>query len=176
MAAKMAGVFRGVPAMLQDRYILETRTDRLARTARSMGGCMRDVIPAPVPVLDLRREYGHHQSPASSGACGPLSRRFGSGTVASAYSVIALPADATQIILAHPDSRHQGFAASIRGGDWVIRPVAGRLFFEVHGMPPAAAREFVHFVRRVAGALLQARLAPAAPARYSPSASTYPTE
>ena len=25
---------------------------------------MRDVIPAPVPGLDLRREYGHHQSPA----------------------------------------------------------------------------------------------------------------
>jgi len=25
---------------------------------------MRDVIPAPVPSLDLRREYGHHQSPA----------------------------------------------------------------------------------------------------------------
>jgi 2-iminobutanoate/2-iminopropanoate deaminase len=25
---------------------------------------MRDVIPAPVPRLDLRREYGHHQSPA----------------------------------------------------------------------------------------------------------------
>ena len=29
-----------------------------------MRGCMRDVIPAPVPGLDLRREYGHHQSPA----------------------------------------------------------------------------------------------------------------
>src|SRR6516162_9561717 len=25
---------------------------------------MRDVIPAPVPGLDLRREYGYHQSPA----------------------------------------------------------------------------------------------------------------
>src|SRR5262249_60958564 len=25
---------------------------------------MREVIPAPVPGLDLRREYGHHQSPA----------------------------------------------------------------------------------------------------------------
>ena len=25
---------------------------------------MRDVVPAPVPGLDLRREYGHHQSPA----------------------------------------------------------------------------------------------------------------
>ena len=25
---------------------------------------MRDVIPAPVLGLDLRREYGHHQSPA----------------------------------------------------------------------------------------------------------------
>ena len=25
---------------------------------------MRDVILAPVPGLDLRREYGHHQSPA----------------------------------------------------------------------------------------------------------------
>ena len=25
---------------------------------------MRDVIPAPVPGLDLGREYGHHQSPA----------------------------------------------------------------------------------------------------------------
>ena len=25
---------------------------------------MREVIPAPVPSLDLRREYGHHQSPA----------------------------------------------------------------------------------------------------------------
>ena len=25
---------------------------------------MRDVIPAPVPGLDLCREYGHHQSPA----------------------------------------------------------------------------------------------------------------
>jgi 2-iminobutanoate/2-iminopropanoate deaminase len=25
---------------------------------------MRDVISAPVPGLDLRREYGHHQSPA----------------------------------------------------------------------------------------------------------------
>ena len=25
---------------------------------------MRDVIPAPVAGLDLRREYGHHQSPA----------------------------------------------------------------------------------------------------------------
>lgn len=24
---------------------------------------MRDVIPAPVPGLDLRREHGHHQSP-----------------------------------------------------------------------------------------------------------------
>src|SRR4051812_20483401 len=29
-----------------------------------MGDRMRDVIPAPVPGLDLRREYGHHQSPA----------------------------------------------------------------------------------------------------------------
>jgi 2-iminobutanoate/2-iminopropanoate deaminase len=29
-----------------------------------MGDSMRDVIPAPVPGLDLRREYGHHQSPA----------------------------------------------------------------------------------------------------------------
>jgi 2-iminobutanoate/2-iminopropanoate deaminase len=29
-----------------------------------MGDKMRDVIPAPVPGLDLRREYGHHQSPA----------------------------------------------------------------------------------------------------------------
>jgi len=25
---------------------------------------MRDAIPAPVPGLNLRREYGHHQSPA----------------------------------------------------------------------------------------------------------------
>ena len=25
---------------------------------------MRDIIPAPVPGLDFRREYGHHQSPA----------------------------------------------------------------------------------------------------------------
>ena len=25
---------------------------------------MREVIPTPVPGLDLRREYGHHQSPA----------------------------------------------------------------------------------------------------------------
>jgi len=25
---------------------------------------MREVIPIPVPSLDLRREYGHHQSPA----------------------------------------------------------------------------------------------------------------
>jgi hypothetical protein len=25
---------------------------------------MREVIPAPVPGLDLRREHGHHQSPA----------------------------------------------------------------------------------------------------------------
>ena len=25
---------------------------------------MREVIPTPVPALDLRREYGHHQSPA----------------------------------------------------------------------------------------------------------------
>jgi enamine deaminase RidA (YjgF/YER057c/UK114 family) len=25
---------------------------------------MRDVISAPAPGLDLRREYGHHQSPA----------------------------------------------------------------------------------------------------------------
>src|SRR6516162_4831907 len=29
-----------------------------------IGDRMRDVIPAPVPGLDLRREYGHHQSPA----------------------------------------------------------------------------------------------------------------
>src|SRR4051794_26059590 len=29
-----------------------------------MGGCMREIIPAPVPGLDFRREYGHHQSPA----------------------------------------------------------------------------------------------------------------
>src|SRR5689334_1215149 len=29
-----------------------------------IGGRMRDVIPAPVPGLDFRREYGHHQSPA----------------------------------------------------------------------------------------------------------------
>ena len=27
---------------------------------------MREVIPIPVPSLDLRREYGHHQSPAIS--------------------------------------------------------------------------------------------------------------
>src|SRR5262249_31461898 len=27
-----------------------------------IGDRMRDVIPAPVPGLDLRREYGHHQS------------------------------------------------------------------------------------------------------------------
>ncbi|MBO0739390.1 MAG: RidA family protein, partial [Alphaproteobacteria bacterium] len=64
MAAKMGGCLRGVPAMLQGRYILKTRADRFAETARTMGGCMRDVIPAPVPGLDLRREYGHHQSPA----------------------------------------------------------------------------------------------------------------
>jgi 2-iminobutanoate/2-iminopropanoate deaminase len=25
---------------------------------------MREVIPTPIPGLDLRREYGHHQSPA----------------------------------------------------------------------------------------------------------------
>jgi enamine deaminase RidA (YjgF/YER057c/UK114 family) len=50
--------------MLEDRYILATGADRFARAARSMGGCMRDVIPAPVPGLDVRREYGHHQSPA----------------------------------------------------------------------------------------------------------------
>ena len=25
---------------------------------------MREIIPAPVPGLDFRREYGHHQSPA----------------------------------------------------------------------------------------------------------------
>ena len=31
---------------------------------RSLEIRMRDVIPAPVPGLDLRREYGHHQSPA----------------------------------------------------------------------------------------------------------------
>jgi hypothetical protein len=29
-----------------------------------IGDRMRDVIPAPVSGLDLRREYGHHQSPA----------------------------------------------------------------------------------------------------------------
>jgi 2-iminobutanoate/2-iminopropanoate deaminase len=29
-----------------------------------IGDRMRDVIPAPAPGLDLRREYGHHQSPA----------------------------------------------------------------------------------------------------------------
>jgi hypothetical protein len=31
---------------------------------------VRGVIPAPVPCLDLRPEYGHHQSPAGD----PLSR------------------------------------------------------------------------------------------------------
>ena len=34
---------------------------------------MREVIPTPVPGLDLRREYGHHQSPAiraGGGCCG----------------------------------------------------------------------------------------------------------
>jgi 2-iminobutanoate/2-iminopropanoate deaminase len=39
---------------------------------------MREVIPAPVPGLDLRREYGHHQSPAIR-AGGMV---FGSGMVA----------------------------------------------------------------------------------------------
>ena len=29
-----------------------------------IGDRMRDAIPAPVPGLNLRREYGHHQSPA----------------------------------------------------------------------------------------------------------------
>jgi hypothetical protein len=39
-----------------------------ARRARGFGRMIvdrvRDVIPAPLPGLDLRREYGHHQSPA----------------------------------------------------------------------------------------------------------------
>jgi len=30
---------------------------------------MREVVPAPVPGLDLRREYGHHQSPAIHAGC-----------------------------------------------------------------------------------------------------------
>ena len=33
---------------------------------------MREVIPAPVPGLDLRREYGHHQSPAIRAVSGSL--------------------------------------------------------------------------------------------------------
>lgn len=39
---------------------------------------MREIIPAPVPGLDLRREYGHYQSPAIR-AGGMV---FCSGTVA----------------------------------------------------------------------------------------------
>jgi 2-iminobutanoate/2-iminopropanoate deaminase len=35
-----------------------------AQVAGSRGDCMREVIPAPSPGLDLGREYGHHQSPA----------------------------------------------------------------------------------------------------------------
>src|ERR1051326_4664418 len=34
------------------------------RSRRPGGAFMREVIPAPAPGLDLRREYGHHQSPA----------------------------------------------------------------------------------------------------------------
>src|SRR5215469_15607120 len=45
------------------RFIGRARGSRF--TSRpSSGGCMREVIPTPVPGLDLRREYGHHQSPA----------------------------------------------------------------------------------------------------------------
>ncbi len=44
-------------------YIGRARVSRF--TSRpSTGGCMREVIPTPIPGLDLRREYGHHQSPA----------------------------------------------------------------------------------------------------------------
>src|SRR5215469_12374783 len=45
------------------RFIGRARGSRF--TSRpSSGGCMREVIPAPVPGLDLRREYDHHQRPA----------------------------------------------------------------------------------------------------------------
>src|SRR5215469_14715776 len=45
------------------RFIGRARGNKF--TSRpSLGGCMREVIHAPVPGLDLRREYGHHQSPA----------------------------------------------------------------------------------------------------------------
>src|SRR6516165_10921541 len=45
------------------RFIGRARGNKF--TSRpSSGGCMREVIPAPVPGLYLHREYGHHQSPA----------------------------------------------------------------------------------------------------------------
>src|SRR5262249_51535490 len=45
------------------RFIGRARGSKFISRASS-GGCMREVIPAPVPGLDLCREYGHHQSPA----------------------------------------------------------------------------------------------------------------
>src|SRR6516165_2853635 len=45
------------------RFIGRARGSRFI-SGPSSGDCMREVIPAPVPGLDLRREYGHHQSPA----------------------------------------------------------------------------------------------------------------
>src|SRR5262245_42418988 len=63
--SRMCGHFMPITStpISMRRFIGRARGSRFISRASS-GGCMREVIPAPVPGLDLRREYGHHQSPA----------------------------------------------------------------------------------------------------------------
>src|SRR5215470_525676 len=63
--SRMCGHFMPITStpISMRRFIGRARGNKF--TSRpSSGGCMREVIPAPVPGLDLRREYGHHQSAA----------------------------------------------------------------------------------------------------------------
>jgi hypothetical protein len=96
---------------------------------------MRDVIPAPAPGLDLRREYGHHQSPAiraggmvfCSGvvAIDPQSGERQHGTVTSEARRIFVRSSeigSTRLRGSHP-ARNRKFADSPLEGNGFELPV-----------------------------------------------------
>src|SRR4030095_2769863 len=51
-------LYRPLPRQRRDEHV----PPRVGRAGD--GGNMRELIAAPLPGLDLRRHYGHHQSPA----------------------------------------------------------------------------------------------------------------
>ena len=89
--------------------------------------CMREVIPTPIPGLDLRREYGHHQS--SLGCELPLprdlkQRRVGEIVARAPQSADPLNADATARL----------------GGDRAGPPARGALVIDPERSPDLGRR------------------------------------